>query len=57
MADSGYRIIFSDKKKSAKEGMILSPQKHHTKINIRDTSVDNFHGDAAFNSNITQRVP
>lgn len=51
MAEGGYRIIFSDKHTSAKEGMILSPQKHHTKTNIRDRSLDNFHGDADFKSN------
>ena len=57
LANGGYRIIFSDKHKSDKSKLILSPEKHHTKVNIRDNSLENFHGDANFKTSNNREVP
>ncbi|TNV85863.1 hypothetical protein FGO68_gene2314 [Halteria grandinella] len=49
LVDGAYRMIFSNKNASNASSQQQQPaQNYHTRVNVRDRSLDNFHGDANF---------
>ena len=63
LTDGAYRIIFSDKKRpsgktdsldTGDQPTLHQSQSYHTRVNVRDRSIDNVHGDSNLNSITSQ---